>query len=115
MEIVIEPNKLRQAIREAKLEFLNTFEDDHELCVEIGVTLKGESKRYVITALWIVPEFFSELVYACKGKKYKRERDGFAEYINDCVVQMVNDCGTYDDKINDEDAQVIESLKKFSK
>jgi len=50
-----------------------TSEDDHELCIEL--TVNGVE----FSALWIVPEFYADVIYA--GKGHPDAKNEVANYI----------------------------------
>ena len=53
------------------------FEDDHEICVE--VTVNGVT----FAALWIVPEFLADIIYA--GKGHSEGKGQLAQYIQSFI------------------------------
>ncbi len=54
------------------------WEDDHEAC--INMTINGAK----FSALWVVPEFLADIIYA--GKGVESAKNTVAEYINDVVT-----------------------------
>ena len=53
----------------------DTFEDDHAICAELEVN------GVKFSALWIIPEFYADIVYAGKGVDSAKEE--VIKYIKD--------------------------------
>lgn len=59
------------------VEMHGTWTDDHEMCVNL--TVNGVD----FAAMWIIPEFFADIVYATKGSI--EGKNAVAEYIVDVL------------------------------
>ena len=113
-ELKVSTDKMLEGFSEATLEVLNIYTDDHEACVDVGITLKGEDKQYKIACMCIIPEFVAALIYMCKGPEFKEERESFVRYVSECIVEQVNDCYQYGDDLDEDELKQIEFLQKFA-
>lgn len=70
------------------IEMGKTWKDDHEMCVNLIVN------GVKFAAMWIVPEFFADIVYAAKGAS--NGKDAVASYIDDMLKGVnINDVEKY--------------------
>ena len=63
------------------IRIINTFEDDHEIC--INVIVDGIKCSF----MWITLEFAADVVYAAKGNK--KAKKSVMKYIKDCMKSYI--------------------------